>query len=83
MKSFPQNDRLSDDKEFPEIRVISGVILFGKAFENLCSEKGDYGDSFAISHFILLSFHLSDAVKIETALNFDSTIIYYNCREEE
>ena len=68
MKSFPQNDRLSDDKDSPEICVISGIFLFGKAFENLCSEKGDYGDSFAISHYILLSLHLSAALKLETGV---------------
>ena len=40
----PQNVRLSDDIESPEIRSISGEFLFGKAFGNLCSGKGDFAE---------------------------------------
>ena len=41
----PQNVRLSDEWKSPEIRVISGVILFGKAFGNLCSGKGRFAEN--------------------------------------
>ena len=40
-----QNVRLSDVKKSPEIFVISGVILFGKAFGNLCSGKGRFAEN--------------------------------------
>ena len=39
-----KNVRLSNDKESPEICMISGVILFGKSFGNLCSGKGRFAE---------------------------------------